>query len=281
MRVVAVGECTLDCYVDRDITCVGGISLNFALSAALEGAESVALVSCVGDDMAGDRLSTFLSGTPIDTSQLQRRVGSTATQRILLTPSGERSFPPGGYDPGVLATFTLSDSALALLAGADVVAVPIFDQLVHLSSAIIADHTLGKLRVADLLDAGDASASLARLPALNKAFDVLFVSGDESMVAHLRSLGLPRAAIVVVTLGAGGSCAIVDGEIVREPAAYVPPNEIVDTTGCGDAFQGAFAVDYARHRDVAAALRAGARSAARVIRHIGATIACTNDQGFV
>ncbi len=68
-----------------------------------------------------------------------------------------------------------------------------------------------------------------------------------------------------------GSCALVRGTRTRVPATPVPLAECVDTTGCGDAFQAAFTVEYLRSHRIETALCAGARRAALVIRHLGAT----------
>jgi fructoselysine 6-kinase len=77
--------------------------------------------------------------------------------------------------------------------------------------------------------------------------------------------------MLVITHGAEGSTALLNGHRYSEPAVAVPSEEQVDTTGCGDAFQAAFVVEYLRRRDIAAALRTGALRAAQVIRHLGAT----------
>ncbi|MEP7346524.1 MAG: PfkB family carbohydrate kinase, partial [Gemmatimonadaceae bacterium] len=66
MKIVAVGECTRDRYVDRTVETVGGISLNFAVNARRCGAEHVAIVSCIGPDVAGDRIGAALAREGID-----------------------------------------------------------------------------------------------------------------------------------------------------------------------------------------------------------------------
>ncbi|MEO7965019.1 MAG: PfkB family carbohydrate kinase [Gemmatimonadaceae bacterium] len=274
-RVVAVGECTVDRYLDRNEDFVGGISLNFAINALDEGADHVALVSCVGSDSAGDLVRQRLAQTAIETRSLHTREGSTATQAIHLDMTGERTFPPGGYDAGVLADFELDDDDLALVANADIVAVPIFRQLSRLAEPILQRRELGVMRVADLLDGADISATtgddLSAVDALLDAFDILFISGNSSLVPRYLPLTSHRRSMIVVTHAAEGSTVLNAGNITRGAAEVVPPNEVVDTTGCGDAFQAAFTLSYFQNRDIDIALRAGARRAARVIRHLGAT----------
>ena len=52
--------------------------------------------------------------------------------------------------------------------------------------------------------------------------------------------------------------------------AALEVDNLIDTTGCGDAFQAAFTVSYFRDGDIAAALFRGANQAARVLKHFGA-----------
>ncbi len=272
MKIAAVGECTIDRYLDQGIESVGGISLNFAIQAKRAGAEQVALLSCTGSDAGHDAVLTRLARAGIDTSHMHRSRGATASQTIRIAAGGERIFPRGGYTPGVLAEFRLSDDDLAFLGGFDIVAVPVFRQLASLSDAILRAPDLPAARVADLLDGEDLGPSLAGIDPFLEVFDLLFISGGEAMVGRLQPRSRHTRTLLVVTHGAAGSSALVRGRRYTEPAVAVPPEQLVDSTGCGDAFQAGFAVAWFRDRDVAAALDAGARRAAEVIRHLGATV---------
>lgn len=53
MKLISVGETTIDYYPAIEQSFVGGISLNFAVHARRCGAESVAMVSAVGQDANG------------------------------------------------------------------------------------------------------------------------------------------------------------------------------------------------------------------------------------
>ena len=256
MRVVAVGECTQDRYVELGVTHAGGISL----------------VSCVGTDRAAEAVRRRLSREGIDASQVHVRPGATTSQLITLAVGGERVFPPGGYDPGVLADFRLGADDLALLARADVIAVPYFRQIAQLVEPILRPGHGAPVCVVDLLDGDDLGPDFAGLEPLLDAADVLFVSSDDATVEQLLPLSSRSRALLVVTRGAAGSSALHRGVRHDAPAEPVPIEERVDTTGCGDAFQAAFTVSWMRGRDSAAALRAGARRASKVIRHLGATV---------
>ena len=271
MRIAAVGECTMDRYLDLGVERVGGISLNFAIHARRAGAEHVALLSCTGTDAWADAVTAKLIAADVDITHFRRFPGATASQAIRLTAGGERIFPPGSYDPGVLANFRLSQADLDFLRSVDVIAVPWFRQIMHLVDPILRARDLAAMRIADLLDGADLGAGLEGVAALLDRFDLLFISGTEATVERLLPHTRRSRTLIVVTHGAAGSSALLHGERHGEPAEPVPAEEQIDSTGCGDAFQAGFSVEYFRNRDLQAALRAGARRAAEVIRHLGAT----------
>jgi sugar/nucleoside kinase (ribokinase family) len=268
MKVVAVGECTIDRYVDLGVCRPGGISLNFAVQARRAGADDVAIVSCISPDAGGATVRGALVEAGVDVSRLHLRPGRTASQIIHIASDGERHFPPGGYDAGVLADFSLDPDDLTAVQAADVVAVPCFRQLRHLVRQV-QDIECRGLLAADLLDGADLGDLLAAIDALLDRFDVLFVSGDQRLVAQLGPHAARSRTVIVVTHGADGSTALAGRAVHRAAAEPVAPRDIVDTTGCGDAFQAAFTVSYARDRDIPTALHAGARRAALTLRHLG------------
>ncbi len=271
MNVVAVGECTIDRHRDRGVETVGGISLNFAVNSRRSGAGRVALVSCTGTDPAAALVRAKAALEGLDVTGLHSLPGVTATQTIRLGPGGERIFPPGGYDPGVLADWRLGPSDLAFIGTFDLVAVPFFRQIGHLFWPALDAAAPGAKRVVDLLDGSDLGADLEGIePILDRA-DLVFLSAPEATAERLAARSRSTRTVIVVTHGAAGSSALVAGRRHRAPAVAIRPPEVVDTTGCGDAFQAAFAVEYFQTGDLATALAAGSTRAAAVIRHVGAT----------
>jgi sugar/nucleoside kinase (ribokinase family) len=77
-----------------------------------------------------------------------------------------------------------------------------------------------------------------------------------------------KAPALVVTRGAEGAIAVVDGARYEAPAA--PVERIVDTTGAGDLFASGFLAGYLDGLDVTDCLKLGAAAAAEVISHWGA-----------
>jgi sugar/nucleoside kinase (ribokinase family) len=270
MRIVAVGECTRDRYVSRGVDRVGGISLNFAVHVRTSGASEVALVSCTGTDDWGPAVRAALSRAGVNAAHVHTRDGATASQLVELDEYGERRFPPGGYDPGVLSAFSLGPDDLAFIGRGEVVAAPYFRQIAHLFGPAMRAAAPGARRVADFLDGEDLGPGLSGIDAWLDTVDVAFVSGGDEAVEWLRPRSAHTRTLIVVTHGAGGCRALEGGRPLFEPAVHVPPDERIDTTGCGDAFQAAFTVAWASGCRIQAALRAGTQKAASVVRHLGA-----------
>jgi fructoselysine 6-kinase len=269
MNLVAVGECTIDQYLDLGIETVGGISLNYAVNARRCGATRVGLVTCTGDDPGAELVRAKLARELIEAQHVYRLPGRTATQAIRMAAGGERIFPPGGYHSGVLADFQLTQSDLAYLREFDIVAAPYFLQIEHIFRAAMLDPHSRAWRVADLLDGADCGPALCNIREWLPKLDLVFISGNHDLVEQLCQFELNPTPLLVVTHGAQGSSAIVGADTIFQPA--LPVANAIDTTGCGDAFQAAFSVEYFHSRDIRAALFAGASQAALVIGQYGAT----------
>ena len=272
MKIVCVGECTLDNYLNLEpgvnTRYVGGISLNFAVHSKRYGLEQVSLISAVGADEAGRSVLHRLAQEGVDASMVRVLPGKTAQQDIRLVEGGERIFPPGGFHIGVLADYRLDGGDFDVIRRHDVLVAPLYAQLEPLFKQAMLEPDFSGKRVADFLDGSDYSDIVTRIGAYQEALDIVFVSGTKETVQALMPLSRAYAGVIVVTLGALGSVALEGGTPVYQAAIQgVKP---VDTTGCGDAFQAAFTVTYFQSGHVEKALRQGARRAATVLGHVGA-----------
>ena len=109
MKIVSIGEITIDHYLRQNQKFVGGISLNFAVHAKRCGAETVSLVSAVGDDPEGEWVLATLSREQVDHSHVAIFEGKTATCDIEVFSDAERVFPPGGYHENTLSQLSLTE----------------------------------------------------------------------------------------------------------------------------------------------------------------------------
>ncbi|MEM7127533.1 MAG: PfkB family carbohydrate kinase [Chloroflexota bacterium] len=268
MKIVSVGEITIDRYLNQNLSFVGGIGLNFAVQAKRGGAESASMVSCVGDGPLGTWVLETLEKEEVDTTNLAVLAGKTAEIDIEVNDDGERFFPPCGYRANVLNQFHLTEAAKHFICQHDLVTTQYDGEAADsLAMQLIELPTNTIKRV---LDFGDWSAGRQKAlsPATLNSIDLAFFSGDEETVKRLEPLAEQSNCLIVVTLGAAGSLALIPSGSIFQPALDV--EQIVDTTGCGDAFQAAFSLSYFLNGAVPMALRRGAEQAAQVLQHFGA-----------
>ncbi|WP_260926269.1 adenosine kinase [Novosphingobium sp. 9] len=109
----------------------------------------------------------------------------------------------------------------------------------------------------------------------NGQIDILFanegelaaLTGEDDCDAGIAKL-TPNVPVLVVTRGAEGAVAVVDG--VRAAVPAEPIAKVVDTTGAGDLFAAGFLFGHVRGLAPETCLKMGAICAAEVISHYGA-----------
>ena len=265
------GETVFGERLDRS---AGGKGANQATAAARLGGE-VAMVGLVGDDAPGRRLLDGLRAIRVDVTNVGVAAGvptgaalvgldASGGNRIVVLPGANACLEPAALDGldwrGVrvlllqleipLGTVTAAASA-AHAAGVRVVLDP--------APAMSLPDAL--LETVDILtpNALEASALAGRA-----AVDVRTA---RLVASQLEARG-PRA--VIVTLGASGAV-LADGNYVSHLLA--PTVETVDTTGAGDAFNGALAVALAEGQPLASAVIFANRVAALSTTRPGAQAA--------
>jgi len=249
----------MDLYVAQGLEFVGGNALNVATQCRRSGVERVAVVGAVGNDAYADPILDHLRAEAIDASHVYRLDGATATHKLYLT-DGDRQDPPDAWQGGVFDVFRLSDADWDFVNTFDAAAIGAFDP--NFAAAVTRLDPRCKL-VADFLDTRD----FAHLEKHIDPIDIAVLSGLYEDVERARALSAGREILILVTLGVEGCAALWHGEAHFQPA--LPVANVVDTTGCGDALQGAFIVSWFQDADVLEALQAGAEAAAHTLTHFG------------
>lgn len=267
MKIVSVGEITIDHYLRQKQTYIGGISLNFAVNAKRAGAEKASLVSCAGT-IDGHLPLEALAREGVDSTHVAILEGLTAECAIDVDEYANRSFPPEGYHLHVLSQLELTPPIIDFVNQHDLVAMLYYskepDRLIK--QMLAAAHPDLKF----VIDFGDWSDGRKKPldPNLLNQIDIGFFSGDEASISYFEPLAAESSCLFVVTLGAAGSVVITPEKTYHQKAIEV--THAVDSTGCGDAFQGTFTVSYFRDHDIGKALETAAQQAADVIKHYGA-----------
>ncbi len=260
-NIAALSCICADCFPEKQEIRPGGEALNFAIAASQAPDVCSYLVGAIGTDDIARTIARKLSQTAVDTTCLQIVPGSTASNRIYLTDSGDRYFKPDSWTSGVFGTYHPDVEAQALLCRMDAVQVTFSSPAAH--DVLALKSTASFLLSMDFDDARNFDAWEPLLPLL----DVFFISGEASILPRLANWSQRYPAVFVATLAEKGSIAFHQGQTYRAKA--VPVEHIVDTTGCGDCYQAGFMTSYTKHRDIQRALENGSKAAAKNLVRLG------------
>jgi len=231
----------------------GGKGANQAVAAAAAGAE-VAMFGAVGDDDGGRAYLKRLRDKGIEVVGVHTVAGQpTGHALIVVDDEAENSIV---VIPGANAHAEL-DPRLEELGAHDVLLVQLEVPLEVVTRAARTAYDRGARAIVNM-------APYAALPPDVVALaDPVVVNEHEAMLLA-DSGAVPRS--LLVTFGSKG--ATWDG--LTLPAVVVPADEVVDTTGAGDAFCGVLAAALARDDDREVALRKALAAGAAAVRHSGA-----------
>ena len=259
----------------------GGKGANQAVAAARAGAR-VRMIGRIGADPAGARMLEALRSERVDTHAVAALPGvPTGTAYITVTADGENTIV---LERGANARLSPGDVAAErdALAGAAVMLAQLEVPIDTVTAAVCAARDAGVRAVVTLAPAQEVPAELlAGLdPLLVNEHEAAILLGGagggggegrdvaadaEECARRLLGLG-PRS--VVITLGAAGAVVADGSRVWRVPAVAV--DEVVDTTGAGDAFAGALASALAGGARLADAVSAGMAAGAQAVGRAGA-----------
>lgn len=231
------------------------------------GAE-VRSFGAVGEDPIAASLLAMLDAEGVDTTGLVRKADQqTSSSVIPVRPNGDR---PAWHCIGANGAFTLDDLDVSALDGITHLHLGGPEFLGGEAAGKLLAHarSIGATTSLDILAPGDPDllAWIAdALPhtdyLLPNDEQVLGFTGAATLADGARALVDAGAGCVAVTQGAKGVLVVTSDETVEVPAYAV---EVVDTTGCGDAFSAGFLRGLAMGRDLRGAAELGCAAAAQV-----------------
>jgi sugar/nucleoside kinase (ribokinase family) len=287
MTVIAMGVHVLDVHVrpietipeGQDGQLVDQIRMSPAGTAGGTGVilaklgATVRSFGSVGKDPLGTALVGMLDELGIDTAHLVSKDEAQTSASVLpVRPNGDR---PAWHCIGANGLFTLEDVDLTEVAAATHLHLGGPEFLGGEAAGKILAHARenGVTTSVDMLAPGEPGI-------LDWIADALphidyFLPNDEQLLGLTGAASLEDAAqqildrgvgCVAVTCGADGALVATAQESVRVPAFKV---DVVDTTGCGDAFSAGFLRGLALGRTADAAAVLGAATAAHVAQGLG------------
>jgi sugar/nucleoside kinase (ribokinase family) len=245
-----------------------------AVTLAKLGAD-VRSAGAIGADALGDVLVDLLGRLGVDASLLVRRQDVQTSASVLpIRPDGSR---PAFHVIGANATYSSADAPWDAIAAADYLhlGAPEFMGGEEAAKILSFAREHGVVTSADILAPAEQAAAIRDwiAPAfahldylLPNREQVLALSGTSELAAGCRALLERGVGCVAATCGAAGALVVDrDGE-TRMPAFEV---DVVDTTGCGDAFSAGFLRGLSLGRGPTDAAALGCAVAGRVAQGLG------------
>jgi sugar/nucleoside kinase (ribokinase family) len=258
MNVITMGAHILDVLVrpvsdipaGQDILLVeqmrmtaAGTAAGTALTFAKLGA-AVRTAGAIGADPPGDLLLSLLDRAGIDTSLVVRKPDVATSMSVLpIRPNGER---PALHMLGANLAYTLDDVDWDAVAAADHLHLGGTEMLGPDFATRILKHGKenGVTTSVDLIASGGMGTFDLIAPAL--AYTDCLLPNEEQVIGFTGAADLAEgckrlleagASLVAVTCGANGAVVVSHQGTQQIPAFAV---DVVDTTGCGDAFSAGF-----------------------------------------
>ena len=230
----------------------GGKAANAAVAAARAGAE-VMLIGAVGDDSAGADALAALRDDRVDVSGVSVLRGvATGAALIVVDRLGQNQIALGPGANGQVSPAQVRTALGTRLGSADIVLVSTEIPIAAVTAAVATATAAGArcvLNPAPVIDglvdllshAPILTPNQIELTELASRCGTSHTAGSDDAVGDsLRALSARSGAPVIVTMGGAGCVAYLpDGAMERIPAPHV--NNVVDTTGAGDTFNGVFA----------------------------------------
>ena len=259
VRILGLGDNTVDTYVDAGMQYPGGNAVNVAALSRRLGADA-SYLGCLGDDPAGGLVHDALAAEGVDLSRVRFRPGENA-RAMIGHRDGDRRFLSSR--PGVRAQYGLGEDDFAFIAAHDLTHTSVYSEL---SADLPRIAGAARCLSFDFSERWDEDLLARTLPFIDIAFLSCPALPEARCAELLTRFG--SGAVVVATRGTAGSIAAADGAIHHQG---VVPTQVIDTLGAGDAFIAAFLVARLQGRALPDCLREGAMFAAR---------ACTWPGGF-
>lgn len=260
MKITALTSFCVDFFPELDKIYVGGNSLNFATQCKLLGYENTSVIGAIGKDRFGKLIENQLDKLNINRSRLYQINEPTASNKIFIDEKGDRYFKDDSWNGGAFDKFRLSESDWNSLADSKIVAMPAGASNLK---ELLKRRNESQLIVIDFLDYLGIDFIKEHIDNI----DIVFLSGKEEMLDELQELSSQKRKLIVSTLGAKGSVAFFKNKRYYQKAIEV--DEIIDTTGCGDAFQAAFSIEWLKTKDIEKSLKEGSIAASKVLNFVG------------
>lgn len=272
-------------FIDEIRLTVAGTAGGTVVDLAKLGLNCLA-VGAVGDDEKADFVLATLDRFGVDRTEMQRIPGVPTSASILnIRRNGER---PALHVRGASGHFEIPDDARERVLAPPIVhlgGTGLLDRLDGEPSRILLEEAkrYGRTVTFDLLGASEKTLPLIRplfpyidyfMPSVEEAFLISGQKTAEDAGRFFADLGVKHC---VFTMGGDGVCFMDAGQTcLKLPAFEI---DVVDTTGCGDAFNAGFIAGLHHKMDTETAMRFAQASAALVATGLGSDAGIVSFEG--
>jgi fructoselysine 6-kinase len=261
MKLLALTCLCVDVYSRTGKVYSGGNALNVAVGCSKSDECDVSILGAIGNDEYGKVILSDLSRFRINTKFVHAMSTNTATHIIHTDENGERYFFDDDWNGGAFEKFRLTKDDEEFICTNDVVVTTFNDPNIEQILELRKNNNF-KLAV-DFQDSRDFAAWENRLGLI----DIYFISGDEEVISAIDIWSKKYQTLFIATLGKKGSVVYYKGNSHNCSALTV--KEVVDTTGCGDAYLAAFITSYFMNGNIKASMEKGSEAAAEILTHFG------------
>ncbi len=272
-------------FIDEIRLTVAGTAGGTVVDLAKLGLNCLA-VGAVGDDEKADFVLATLDRFGVDRTEMQRIPGVPTSASILnIRRNGER---PALHVRGASGHFEIPDDARERVLAPPIVhlgGTGLLDRLDGEPSRVLLEEAkrYGRTVTFDLLGASEKTLPLIRplfpyidyfMPSVEEAFLISGQKTAEDAGRFFADLGVKHC---VFTMGGDGVCFMdADQTCLKLPAFEI---DVVDTTGCGDAFNAGFIAGLHHKMDTETAMRFAQASAALVATGLGSDAGIVSFEG--
>ena len=261
IRLIGVGDNTVDTYLHKRMLFPGGNALNVAVLAQRYGHPS-AYLGWLGKDERGDLIMKALEKEGVDTSHCRVIEGVATSYSQVTLVDGDRVF--GEAFKGATALLRLEEKDFAYIAGFNLVHTSVFSYIEDQIEALKQASQRLSFDFSQQLD-DDYLAKI--LPHVDIAFFSLADVSQKDMKDLMHKAIASGPSLVVMTRGKDGAW-VFDGQNLYHQG--IMPVDAIDTLGAGDAFAARFLVEYMDGEPIPLAMKRGAQSAAQNCTWYGA-----------
>lgn len=253
-----------------DLTLQGGGPVATAIVTLARLGARTAMLDAIGDDWRGKLILEDFAAEGVEMAYLARRMGCTTATACLLVrrETGSRTIV---FLPGTTPDLTPEELPRQVIEGA---------RFLHLNGrhleACLQACRWGKQAGVQVSFDGGARRYRPEMRQLVPLSDICIVAGDfaekytqeSGLEAEARALLAEGPRLVAITDGIRGSWVFPrQGPSFHQPAFRVP--NVVDTTGCGDAYHGAFLFGLLKGMDLEKTAALASATAALNAQHLG------------